>query len=139
MKLPALFSALLLTAFTTYVTADEIYRCGPTGAEFSQTPCSNGARLEVSDPRTEEQRSQAVALAAKTEAWGLALERDRLATEAAYRPAWAGSLNAPPVLGPKEKQTRAMPRLKHTRLKAAPAQGPLLSVSRHGARSSAAR
>lgn len=134
MKLPAQIAALLLMTFSAWVGADEIYRCGPTGAEFSQTPCSNGARIEVSDPRTDEQRSHALALAAKTEAWGESLERDRLATEAAYRPALAGSLNSPAIT-PRDVKPRSKSRLKRKRLQTQPADLPLLSIKRPAPRS----
>lgn len=74
--------------------AAEIYRCGPRGATYSQTPCADGHRLAIADERNEEQRAQAQQTAARTLAMATTLERDRLATEAAYRPALAGSFNA---------------------------------------------
>ncbi|MFM9914210.1 MAG: hypothetical protein ACKVOX_00265 [Rhizobacter sp.] len=117
MKLRAWIAALLLTTLSVCAGADEIYRCGPTGAEFSQTPCSKGARIDVSDPRTDEQRSQALALASKTEAWGAALERDRLAIEASYRPALAGSLNSSAIRHSDDKP-RSKPKLKHLHTRA---------------------
>lgn len=134
MKTSAWITALLLTTFSAWVGADEIYRCGPTGAEFSQTPCSNGARIEVSDPRTDEQRSHAVALAAKTEAWGDALERDRRAAEAAYRPSLAVSLNSP-ASTPGDNQPRSKSKLKRKRLQTQAADLPLLSIKRPAPRS----
>lgn len=139
MKLPGWIAALLLTTFGAWVGADEIYRCGPNGTEFSQTPCSNGARIEVSDPRTDEQRSHAVALAARTEAWGETLERDRLATEAAYRPALAGSLNSP-VITPGNDKPRPKSKLKGKRLQTQPAADlRVRSISRQAPRSGARR
>ncbi len=75
--------------------AAEIYRCGVRGAIYSQTPCADGHRLEIADERNDEQRAQAQQAAARTLAMATTLERDRLATEAAYRPALAGSFNAP--------------------------------------------
>lgn len=134
MKPPAWIAALLLTTFSAWVCADEIYRCGPTGAAFSQTPCSNGARIEVSDPRTDEQHAHALALAAKTEAWGAALERDRRAAEAAYRPSLAVSLNSPAIT-PGDDKPRSKSKLKRKRLQTQAADRPLLSIKRPAPRS----
>lgn len=138
MKLPELFSALVLMAFNTCVNADQIYRCGPAGAEFSQKACSSGERIEVSDSRTEEQRLQAVALAAKTEAWGTAMERDRLTAEAAYRPALAGSLNSS-AKSARDTQPLSTPKLKRKRFKALQVRLPLLTDKRPDTRASASR
>jgi len=80
--------SLALPAF-----AAEIYRCGPRGATYSQTPCADGHRLAVADERNEEQRAQAQQTAARTLAMATTLESDRLAIEAAHRPALAGSLS----------------------------------------------
>ncbi len=77
------------------VSAAEIYRCGPRGAIYSQTPCADGHPLAIADERNDEQRAQAQQTAARTLAMATTLERDRLATEASYRPALAGSFNAP--------------------------------------------
>ena len=138
MKLPELFSALVLMAFNTCVNAEQIYRCGPAGAEFSQKPCSSGELIEVSDSRTEEQRLQAVALAEKTEAWGTAMERDRLAAEAAYRPALAGSLNSS-AKNARDTQPRSTPQLKRKRFKALQARLPLLTNRRPDTRAGSSR
>jgi hypothetical protein len=131
-------AASVLMAFTPWVMADEIYRCGPTGSEYSQTPCPHGARIEVSDRRTEEQHAQAVALAARTEAWGDALERERLATEAAYRPAPASSLNAP-TQGTSADRPHSKPKVKRKRQQAHPADAPSMGVSRPASRSGSGR
>ena len=91
----ALLAGLIAIAPTTPVAAEEIYRCGANGAAYSQTPCAEGRRVEVADTRSDEQRSQAREVAARAEVLGTALRRDRLATEAAYRPTLAGSFNSP--------------------------------------------
>lgn len=129
MKLLAISCALLLTTVATWAAAGEIYRCGPAGAEFSQAPCANGARIEVSDSRTADQYSQAVVLAAKFEAWGSAMERDRLATEASYRPTLAVSLNSS-ASGTTEYRPRSASQPKRKRVKAVSAGVPLLSLGR---------
>ncbi len=126
MKLPALLSCLVLLAVSDRIHADEIYRCGTA---YSQTPCAEGKRIEAADPRTDEQRSQAQLLATKTAAWGQALEQHRLATEAAYRPTLAGSLNASAKQAVAESP-RSGPKSKRQRLRSKSADIPKLSIKR---------
>lgn len=57
MKRP-LLPALLLAAATA-ASAQAVYRCGPDGSEYRQTPCPGGQALSVADPRTEAQRGEA--------------------------------------------------------------------------------
>ena len=77
------------------VAAAEIYRCGPNGAVYSQTPCGEGRRLELMDERNNEQRLQAQQVNERIVTLASSLERDRLSSEAAHRPAMAGSFSAP--------------------------------------------
>ena len=85
----------MAVAFITPAAAAEIYRCGPNGSTYSQTPCAEGRRLELADARSDEQRLQARQVTERTVALASSLERDRLTHEAALRPALAGSFNAP--------------------------------------------
>ncbi len=135
MKLRALFPCLVLAAFSGLVRADEIYRCGTV---YSQTPCSKGERIDASDPRTDEQRLHAQLLAAKTEASGDAMERERLATEAVYRPALAGSLNSSATQANAEKP-RSRPKGKRQLLRSKSADVPKLSVKQPSRRTSSRR
>ncbi len=80
---------------TTPVAAEDIYRCGPRGAIYSQTPCSDGQRIDRADARNDEQRLQARQVNERIVALAESLERERLASEAAHRPALAGSFSAP--------------------------------------------
>lgn len=131
MKLMALLSGLILTSHIGGpVIADEIYRCGATGASYSQTPCPNGSRVEMTDSRTDEQRSQALWVAARIAALGATLERDRLAIEAAYRPALAGSLNTS-ADNTVIDTPRHEPKIKRKRLKSKSADTPKVSIGRH--------
>ena len=84
-----------MAALATPMAAAEIYRCGPNGSTYSQTPCADGRRVEFMDERSDEQRRQAKQVNERTVALASSLERDRLANEAALRPALAGSFNAP--------------------------------------------
>ena len=95
MRTLALWAWLLVVPlFCDVSAAATVYRCGPLGDEYSQTPCPNGQRIDVDDARTPEQHAQARLLAAQTRDQALALERDRLDKEATFRPPRAGSLSS---------------------------------------------
>ena len=85
----------MAVAFITPTAAAEIYRCGPNGSTYSQTPCADGRRIEINDARSDEQRAEARRVTERTVALASSLENDRRADEAALRPALAGSFNAP--------------------------------------------
>lgn len=85
----------MAVALITPLAAAEIYRCGPNGSTYSQVPCADGRRVEALDVRSHEQRLQARRVNERTVALASSLERDRLASEAANRPALAGRFSAP--------------------------------------------
>jgi hypothetical protein len=93
-KLHALIAASIGLTIAGPVAATEIYRCGPNGAVYSQTPCGEGRRVELMDGRSDEQRLQAQQVNERTVALASSLERDRLSSEAAHQPALAGSFSA---------------------------------------------
>ena len=76
--------------------AQLIYRCGPDGSEYSQTPCRGGKVLESSDPRSAAQREAAVRVAAQERKRAAELERERRAQQAAITPARAAGFNGRP-------------------------------------------
>ena len=57
------------------VAAQKVYRCGADGRTYQQTPCAQGQVVDAGDPRTDEQRQAAQAVA-KSEA-GTAAKFDR--------------------------------------------------------------
>ena len=84
--------------------AQEVYRCG---SAYSQTPCPQGRLVEADDARSEAQRAEAARVAATERRLANEMRRDRLAEEAALKPALAGSLSAPKVVAsadPKKKK-----------------------------------
>ena len=91
----ACIASWVAMVFTTPVVAEDIYRCGLNGAIYSERPCPDGRRIELTDARSDEQRLQALQVNERTVALADSLERERLASEAAYRPALAGSFSAP--------------------------------------------
>jgi hypothetical protein len=56
-RLPLLAALLVLCAASA--PAQTVYRCGPAGNDYRQTPCPGGQAVNVADPRTEGQRSEA--------------------------------------------------------------------------------
>lgn len=89
MRLLAWLAATLVCASAQ---AQTVYRCGPDGREYSQTPCPQGRAVNVSDERSAEQRAAADARVREDQARGDALERERLNREA-IQPAMAGKIN----------------------------------------------
>ncbi|GAB4556858.1 MAG: hypothetical protein IV105_16110 [Rhizobacter sp.] len=89
---------LLLAAALVCVTAQAqtVYRCGPDGREYSQTPCLQGRAVNVSDERSAEQRAVADARVREDRARGDALERERRDRES-IPPAMAGKIDGRPA------------------------------------------
>lgn len=92
------FGFVLLGALVAHVgvQAQTVYRCGPDGRVYSQTPCPQGRAVDVSDQRSAEQRAAAQARTRDDQARGDALERERLDREAG-KPATAGKIDGRPV------------------------------------------
>ena len=93
-----------LTAFTllagalSVAHAGGIYRCGPDGRTYSQSPCADGRLIDAADPRSEAERAEAKRIAAKERTTAAELERDRRARELAREPSVAaGFVNRPAV------------------------------------------
>ena len=78
MKTWILIAGLLACAGTH---AQTVYRCGPEGREYSQTPCPQGKAVDVSDERSASQRAAAQVVAREEQARGNELEQARLARE----------------------------------------------------------
>jgi hypothetical protein len=95
MTLHKWIAGLIGVALIAPVSAADIYRCGPNGSTYSQTPCADGRRVEFIDDRSDEQRLQAKQVNERTVALASSLERDRLASEAANQPALTGIFSAP--------------------------------------------
>ena len=71
----ALLPLALLAA--TAATAQTVYRCGPAGSEYRQTPCAGGQIVNVADPRSEAQRSEAAQRTQRDAALLQELRRDQ--------------------------------------------------------------
>lgn len=76
-----LLGAVLAAAAGT-AAAQTVYRCGPDGREYRQTPCPDGRAVEVGDARSESQRREAASAAQHDAALAERLRRERQAQEA---------------------------------------------------------
>ena len=91
----ACIASWAMVVFSTPVLAQDIYRCGPDGTAYSQLPCADGRRFEMTDARSDEQRLQAVRVNERIAALAKSLEQDRIDSEATSRSQPAGSFNLP--------------------------------------------
>ena len=78
-------AALLLACAAFGAAAQTVYRCGPGGRVYQSEPCHGGREVDVSDPRTDEQRRAATEAVAADRRLASQLERDQRAREAALR------------------------------------------------------
>lgn len=62
-----------------------VYRCGPDGRSYSQTPCADGRPLTVEDPRSASQQRAARAVAESEARNAQRLRDERLRRESAAR------------------------------------------------------
>jgi hypothetical protein len=86
-----LAAALLVLPLAQAAPPQTVYRCGPDGRVYSQTPCADGKALTADDPRSTSQQKAAQDVAARDaeQAKKLADER-RQREEAAKGQAAAG-------------------------------------------------
>jgi hypothetical protein len=67
----------LLLALPLAAAPQTVYRCGPDGRSFSQTPCSDGQALSVDDARSAAQQKAARDVAARDAAQARKLAEER--------------------------------------------------------------
>jgi hypothetical protein len=107
--LHAVSLSLLLALASADVAAQKVYRCGPDGREYSQTPCPAGRELDVADPRSEAQRQEAREAAAGDArlAKDLQAERREREREAAARGSGLAGIRKPAEPAPATSAQRA--------------------------------
>jgi hypothetical protein len=81
----------------TAAAAAPIYRCGPDGREYSQTPCPGGQVVEGTDPRSAAQRAEGRRIAAQERKLDADLARERREREKAAPPRGPASLSTAPA------------------------------------------
>lgn len=100
---------LTLCGLGSIVNAQTVYRCGPDGRSYSQTPCAGGRTIEVADTRSDEQRRQSRAAIDADKRLAAELERDRLAGERRPAPAAASLGGAPRAEADQPSRSAAEP------------------------------
>jgi hypothetical protein len=97
---------LALLALASWVQAappQTVYRCGPEGRVYSQTPCADGKAVTVDDPRSASQHKAARDVAARDAQQAKQLAEERRQREqaavgqqaAGIKPAQASAASAP--------------------------------------------
>lgn len=85
--------------------AQPIYRCGPDGREYTQTPCPGGRLVDANDPRSAAQRAEARDVAAREAQLANRMEAQRRDAEARAKPSGASSLSPRPAAKPVREST----------------------------------
>lgn len=117
MKALALMLATPLLALAAG-SSTGVYRCGPDGREYSQAPCPEGKQVQADDPRSEEQRRQAIEAARREAQLGAQLTRERHAREASRSnagPAGIVAVRAPLPAIATSHPTHSRKKRKHAR------------------------
>ena len=78
-----LTAALLWLAPAITAHATKVYRCGPDGRIYSQTPCKDGYEVNAADKRSTDQRKAAEDSVKREEQMTVKMARERQANEAA--------------------------------------------------------
>ncbi len=84
------FALTLGLATLAAAQAQPVYRCGN---EYTREPCPNGRLVEATDRRSSAQRAEAGRVAADERRLADDMRRERLAEQAAIKPALATSLS----------------------------------------------
>jgi hypothetical protein len=79
----ALLMACAAVGAQAQTKAQKVFRCGPDGRIYSQTPCKEGTSVDVADPRSAEQQRAAAQTVKREEAMTEKMARERKAQEAA--------------------------------------------------------
>lgn len=110
MRLAVLGLACILPVGAAW--AQPIYRCGPDGREYSQTPCPGGRLLDLADPRSAAQRAEARDVAAREARLATRLEAQRRQAESSAKPPGAASLSPRPAQKPVADPSPGKPKTK---------------------------
>jgi hypothetical protein len=129
---PALCLAAFLLCTATH--AQTVYRCGPDGRSYAQSPCDGGRVVQVKDERSAEQRREAIDVTERDRVLGDALAQERLAREAGPKPG-AGHIDGRSA---RARLAHAEPAQKAVKSKKRPPKGPQ-QTERYKATSAAGR
>lgn len=86
-------AVLLLASALSSAAAQKVFRCGPEGKTYSQTPCKDGYVVNADDQRSPEQRKAAEDMVKREAKMAEKMAREREAKEAAV------AKQAPTIIG----------------------------------------
>ena len=95
-----LLATLVLAAGSAAAASQKVFRCGPDGRIYSQTPCKDGYEAKADDARSAEQRKAAEELAKRDEKLAEQMRRERQAKEAAAAKQGAVTVGNPSPASP---------------------------------------
>ena len=109
-------TALLLMPPTGQAASQQVFRCGPEGRTYSQTPCKDGYEVNTDDARSAEQRKAAEETVKREAKLADKMTREREAKEAAAAKQ-APTIIGKPALAPKPAASAALSRAAKARKK----------------------
>jgi hypothetical protein len=93
-------AVLLLAPLLSPAAAQKIFRCGPEGKTYSQTPCKDGYEVNANDQRSPEQRKAAEDVVKREAKLTETMAREREAKEAVAAKQAPTIIGKPPVSAP---------------------------------------
>jgi hypothetical protein len=99
---------LLMPLLAQAAPPQTVYRCGPEGRSYSQTPCADGKPVTADDPRSADQRRAAREVAAGDAARAQKLADERRQRDAEAQRQAAGFMTSPeqPASAPTRKSKK---------------------------------
>jgi hypothetical protein len=94
------FIAWILATSAATAASQQVFRCGPDGRVYSQTPCKDGYEVKADDARSAEQRKAAEEIAGRDRKSTEKMTRERQAREAAAAVPGVGVIANPAAAKP---------------------------------------
>ena len=85
-RLGLLLVALSMACGSATAASQKVFRCGPDGRVYSQTPCKDGYEVKADDARSEQERKAAEEQLKRDDKLNEKMARERRAYEAASKP-----------------------------------------------------
>ena len=85
-RLALVFAALSMACGGAAAASQKVFRCGPDGRVYSQTPCKDGYEVKADDARSEQERKAAEEQLKRDDKLNEKMARERRANEAASKP-----------------------------------------------------
>ena len=108
---PVVFALLALAQLSAVAAGPTVWRCGPDGKTYSDTPCPGGQPVNADDSRSAQQRAEAQDVAARDRQLAQDLQAERARRESAQGRAGSGlaalGVAPPPAVKPKKAKGKA--------------------------------